>query len=57
MLSHILCFMPRLRAPVLRLMLSDLGYWFFWLNNKRRRLKFWLRDMLARVVRKVRGRR
>ena len=57
MLTHAPCFMPRLRAPLLRFMLSDGGYWLFWLNHKRRSLRNWLRDTSARIRRSCVGRR
>ena len=54
MLSHALCFVPRWRRPVLAFFLGNGGYCLLWLNNKRRRLKFWLRDTRARWKRKKR---
>lgn len=56
MLSHILCYMPTVRARVLRFMLRG-GYWLFWLNNKRRRLRWLIRDLKAKFKRSVYGRR
>jgi coenzyme F420 hydrogenase subunit beta len=55
--THICCFIPRLRAPLLRLFLGPAGYWLLWLNNKRRRVKLWWRDSKNTVLRKLRGRR
>lgn len=57
MLTHFLCFAPRLRPLVLRFFLGNGGYWFLWLNNKRRRLKGWVRDTKAKVVRSLFGRK
>ena len=57
MLTHILCYMPSLRAPVMRFMLGSGGYYLLWLNSLRRRWRFWLRDSLARVKRSYLGRR
>ncbi|RMG40310.1 MAG: 4Fe-4S dicluster domain-containing protein [Candidatus Dadabacteria bacterium] len=57
MLSHAFCFIPRYRRLVLEFFLGDGGYWFLWLNNRRRTLKFWLRDTIARLKRHVTGRR
>ncbi|MCO6431629.1 MAG: Coenzyme F420 hydrogenase/dehydrogenase, beta subunit C-terminal domain [Deltaproteobacteria bacterium] len=57
MLTHIFCYLPRFRAAVLRFFLSDGGYGLLWLNNKRRALRFWVRDTKARVLRKFFGRR
>jgi hypothetical protein len=56
MLSHIFCFLPRYRARVLTFMLTH-GYWLFWLNNKRRRVKLWWRDSLFRLRSTVLGRK
>jgi len=56
MLTHALCFMPRLRAPVLRFFLGSGGYLVLWLNNKRRRFKVWLRDHRESLRRKLKGR-
>ncbi len=36
MILYLPCFLPRLRAPLLKLFLTDFGYWIFWLNHKRR---------------------
>ncbi|MCB0333860.1 MAG: Coenzyme F420 hydrogenase/dehydrogenase, beta subunit C-terminal domain [Bdellovibrionales bacterium] len=57
MLTHILCFLPRYRASVLRFFLGGGGYWLLWFNNKRRRVKFWLRDSLAKMKRGLYGRK
>ena len=56
MLTHILCYLPKWRAPVLRFMLGEGGYWLLWLNNKRRSLRFWLRDSVEKVRRNLFGR-
>ncbi len=55
MLSHIFCFLPRYRASVLRFFLGK-GYWLFWLNSLRRRLRVWIRDSIFLVKRKSIGR-
>lgn len=57
MLSHIFCFLPKLRAPLLKFFLGSGGYYLFWLNNKRRTLKFWIRDSWAKLKRKSFGRK
>jgi coenzyme F420 hydrogenase subunit beta len=56
MLSHIFCFLPRLRAAVLKFFLGK-GYWLFWLNSKRRALRFFIRDSKARLRRQLFGRK
>ena len=56
MLSHIFCFLPKYRAKVLRFMLGEGGYRLLWLNQKRRAFRFWRRDTLALVKRKMFGR-
>lgn len=56
MLSHIFCFLPKVRAKVLRFFLGK-GYWLFWLNHKRRSLRFWIRDSKAQLRRSLFGRR
>lgn len=55
-LSHAFCFLPRWRKRVLEFCLGNGGYVLLWLNNKRRRFKFWIRDARARVRRKKHGR-
>ena len=55
--THIFCFIPRFRAVLLRFMLSGGGYHLLWLNNQRRRARFWLRDSKARLRRRLVGRR
>jgi coenzyme F420 hydrogenase subunit beta len=57
MFTHIFCFLHGARGRVLRFLLSDGGYLMFWLNNKRRRFRVWLRDSRAKLLRKVFGRR
>ena len=57
MLSHMLCFIPKLRAPVLKFFLGNGGYSLLWLNNKRRRFKIWSRDTIDSIKRKIYGRR
>ncbi|MEZ4753143.1 MAG: Coenzyme F420 hydrogenase/dehydrogenase, beta subunit C-terminal domain [Bdellovibrionota bacterium] len=56
MLTHIFCFIPKYRAALLRFFLGNGGYSLLWLNNKRRTLKFFLRDTFARWKRKLFGR-
>lgn len=55
MLTHVFCFIPRMRARILSFMLGR-GYWLFWLNNFRRVFRFWRRDTLAWLRRKLFGR-
>lgn len=55
MLSHVFCFLPKLRANVLRFFLGK-GYWLFWLNSKRRALRFFIRDTREKIRRSVKGR-
>ncbi|MBX7144641.1 MAG: Coenzyme F420 hydrogenase/dehydrogenase, beta subunit C-terminal domain [Oligoflexia bacterium] len=55
MLSHVFCFLPRLRASVLRFFLGK-GYWLFWLNSKRRALRFFIRDNREKLRRALKGR-
>lgn len=57
MLSHLFCFLPKLRKGALRFFLGSGGYYLFWLNHKRRAFRFWRRDTLALVRRKLFGRR
>ncbi|MCB0354672.1 MAG: Coenzyme F420 hydrogenase/dehydrogenase, beta subunit C-terminal domain [Bdellovibrionales bacterium] len=57
MLSHIFCFIPKLRKPVLQFFLGKGGYLLLWLNNKRRWLRFFLRDQTALWKRRLYGRR
>jgi coenzyme F420 hydrogenase subunit beta len=57
MLTHALCYLPSLRAPVMRFMLGNGGYYLLWLNSLRRRFRFWYRDTKARVMREILGRR
>jgi coenzyme F420 hydrogenase subunit beta len=56
MLSHTFCFLPRLRGAVLRFMLGNGGYYLLWLNEKRRAFRFWKRDTLEAIRRKIKGR-
>jgi coenzyme F420 hydrogenase subunit beta len=56
MISHVLCYLPRLRRPVLAFMLGNGGYSLLWLNNKRRRFRFWRRDTIAKIKRAMFGR-
>ena len=57
MLTHAPCFMPRFRAPLLRFILGNGGYYLLWLNNFRRRFRDYLRDTKAAISRKLFGRR
>ncbi|MCB0329897.1 MAG: Coenzyme F420 hydrogenase/dehydrogenase, beta subunit C-terminal domain, partial [Bdellovibrionales bacterium] len=57
MLTHIFCYLPQYRAPILRFMLSNGGYSLLWLNNKRRWFRFFVRDSYAFIRNKVFGRR
>lgn len=56
MLSHLFCFLPKLRATTLRFFLGK-GYWLFWLNSRRRAFRFWWRDTRAAMRRRFFGRR
>jgi len=56
MLTHIFCYLPRFRAFMLRFFLGSGGYFLFWLNHKRRSFRFWRRDKLALLRRKLFGR-
>lgn len=55
--THMLCFVPKFRAVVLRFFLSDGGYYLLWLNNLRRNVRTALRDAKAKYSRKFFGRR
>ncbi len=57
MLSHIFCFLPRIRGAVLKFMLGSGGYWMLWVNHKRRAFRFWRRDTKAWLKRRLVGRR
>ena len=54
-LSHVFCFLPKLRAKALRFFLTG-GYWLFWLNHKRRALRVLWRDSKEKLRRKIVGR-
>lgn len=56
-LSHLFCYLPRLRAPVLRFILGSGGYYLLWVNFLRRQFRFWRRDKKAAISRKIFGRR
>ncbi len=56
MLSHFFCFLPKLQKPVCKFFLGNGGYCLLWLNNKRRRLKIWARDLFNLAKRKAFGR-
>jgi coenzyme F420 hydrogenase subunit beta len=55
LLTHILCFIPKWRKPALKFCLGNGGYYLFWLNNKRRRVKKTLREWFGRFLRKFHG--
>lgn len=57
MFTHIFCYLPKFRATVLRFMLGQGGYSLLWLNNKRRSLRFFIRDGVAKIRRRLFGRR
>jgi coenzyme F420 hydrogenase subunit beta len=57
MFTHIFCHLPRLRGLVLKLTLSNFGYFLLRLNSYRRSLRFIVRDSWASVRNKVLGRR
>ena len=56
MLTHIFCFLPKFRAAVLRFMLGQ-GYWLFFFNNLRRRFRVWSRDTLYNIRTRIFGRK
>lgn len=56
MLTHVFCYLPKLRAKVLRFMLSDGGYGLLWLNHKRRALRVGVRDGIESLRRRFFGR-
>ncbi|MBX7137166.1 MAG: Coenzyme F420 hydrogenase/dehydrogenase, beta subunit C-terminal domain [Oligoflexia bacterium] len=56
-LTHIFCFMRALRGRLLRFFLGPIGYWLFWVNNKRRRFRDWRRDTSYWLRRKTVGRK
>lgn len=49
-LSHIFCYLPRARDKVLRFMLSK-GYYLLWLNNLRRKARYAIKRVLAKLNR------
>lgn len=55
MLTHFFCFQPKARTALFRFFLSPWGYWFFFLNSKRRAARVFLRDSWARLKRKFRA--
>lgn len=57
MFTHLFCYLPRFRRPVLRFMLGEGGYFLLWLNNKRRRFRFFIRDTKTRIMNGIFGRR
>jgi coenzyme F420 hydrogenase subunit beta len=57
MWSHLFCCLPRWRGVVLRFILSPVGYWLLWMNFQRRQFRFWRRDIVSRVRRRLWGRR
>lgn len=56
MLSHLFCFLPGVRRHVLRFFLGAGGYRLLWLNSLRRAFRFWRRDALEWLRRRVKGR-
>ncbi|MCB0335199.1 MAG: Coenzyme F420 hydrogenase/dehydrogenase, beta subunit C-terminal domain [Bdellovibrionales bacterium] len=54
-LTHICCFLPSVRKGILRFFLGNGGYSILWMNNKRRRLKFWIRDTKAALLRRFKS--
>ncbi len=52
MFTHILCYLPRLRGYMLRLIFSPVGYWMMWTNHQRRVVKFRLRDAWMKLRRR-----
>ena len=52
MFTHILCYLPKLRGYMLRLIFSPVGYWMMWTNHQRRVVKFRLRDEFMKLRRK-----
>lgn len=57
MLTHVFCYLHRLRGGVLRFFLGSGGYWLLWLNNKRRRFRIWRRDSFEKIRRSLFGRK
>jgi coenzyme F420 hydrogenase subunit beta len=57
MFTHIFCNLPGLRDGFLKFMLSKKGYSLLWLNNQRRKFRFFRRDMISKLRRKYFGRR
>jgi coenzyme F420 hydrogenase subunit beta len=57
MLTHAPCFLPNIRAGILRFFLSSGGYYLLWLNNQRRTFRFWFRDTKQAIKNKLFGRR
>jgi hypothetical protein len=57
MLTHAPCFMPKIRASILRFFLGNGGYYLLWLNNKRRNFRFWWRDLKQTTKNKLFGRK
>jgi len=56
MLTHLFCFLPKLRSSILKFFLGSGGYWLFWLNSKRRAFRFWRRDTFEAIRRRMIGR-
>ena len=56
MFTHLFCFLPKWRAPLLKFTLSSGGYYLLWLNNLRRNARIWVRDSFAKLKRKLFGR-
>lgn len=57
MLTHVFCYIPRYRKPILKFMLGNGGYGMLWLNNQRRNLRDFYRDTRELIMRKLFGRR
>ncbi len=57
MFTHIFCYLPKWRGAVLRFFLGNGGYSLLWLNNKRRTLRFLIRDTKAKIFRRFFGRK
>ena len=57
MFTHLFCFMPKWRKPLMEFTLSNGGYCLLWINNWRRNARIYLRDSLAWTRRKLFGRK
>ncbi len=56
MFTHLFCYLPRLRAFVLRFTLGNGGYVLLWMNSQRRAFRFFVRDTIAKLRRTLFGR-